>query len=81
MDQIASFLKMGGYAAFVWPAFGIVLAVLAGFVVSSLRTLRAREATLRALQAAAPENPRRRRGARTTETAAGEAAAGKEAKA
>jgi heme exporter protein D len=80
MDQIASFLKMGGYAGFVWPAFGIALAVMAGFVISSLRTLRAREATLRALEAAAPDSPRRRRG-QSTETAPGEPAEGKEAKA
>ncbi|HUT47782.1 MAG TPA: heme exporter protein CcmD [Alphaproteobacteria bacterium] len=61
MDKIASFLEMGGYADFVWPAFGIALAVLAGFLVTSLRTLRSREATLRTLEAAAPESPRRRR--------------------
>lgn len=69
MDKIASFLEMGGYAGFVWPAFGIVLAVLAGFLVTSLRSLRSREATLRALEAAAPENPRRRR-ARAAESEA-----------
>ena len=66
MDKIASFLEMGGYAGFVWPALGIVLAVLVGFLVTSLRSLRSREATLRTLEAAAPENPRRRR-ARTAE--------------
>ena len=67
MDKIASFLGMGGYAGFIWPAFGIALAVMAGFVIASLRTLRSREATLRALQAAAPESPRARRRARATE--------------
>jgi len=61
MDKIANFLGMGGYAVYVWPAFGIVLVVMAGFVIASLRTLRSREATLRALQAAAPESPRARR--------------------
>jgi len=61
MDKIASFLEMGGYAEYVWPAFGIAFAVLVGFLISSLRTLRSREATLRALEAAAPESPRRRR--------------------
>ena len=74
MDQIAKFFQMGGYAGFVWPAFGIALAVMAGFVVTSLRTLRAREATLRALEAAAPDRPRRRRAAGTSEAAAGEKA-------
>jgi len=73
MNEIAKFLQMGGYAGFVWPAFGIALAVMAGFVVTSLRRLRAREATLRALEAAAPNRPRRRRAAQP-EAAAGERA-------
>ena len=76
MDKIADFLGMGGYALFVWPAFGIVLVVLAGFVIISLRTLRSREATLRALQAAAPESLRTRRRARAQQ-AAGKAASEK----
>jgi heme exporter protein D len=70
MDKIADFLGMGGYALFVWPAFGLVLVVLAGFVIISLRTLRSREATLRALQAAAPDSPRARRRARAQQAAA-----------
>lgn len=74
MDKIASFFGMGGYAGFIWPAFGIALAVLVGFVITSLRTLRSREATLRALQAAAPESPRARRRARAAENAASEKA-------
>jgi heme exporter protein D len=76
MDQIANFLGMGGYAGYVWPAFGLVLVVMAGFVIISLRTLKSREATLKTLQAAAPESPRaRRRAARaekSAETAVGE---------
>jgi heme exporter protein D len=78
MDAIAKFFEMGGYAGFVWPAFGIALVVLAGFVITSLRTLRSREATLRALEAAAPESPRARRRARQ---AAGDAAASEKAEA
>lgn len=77
MDKIASFFGMGGYAGFVWPAFGIALAVMAGFVIASLRTLRSREATLKTLQASAPERPHRRR----AKTTAGEAAAGEKAEA
>ena len=34
------FFAMGGYAAYVWPAYGIVALVLVGFLVSSLRTLK-----------------------------------------
>ena len=43
---------MGGYAAFVWPAFGAALIVLGGLLITSLRTLRANQAALAALQAA-----------------------------
>jgi heme exporter protein D len=78
MDAIAKFFEMGGYAGFVWPAFGIALAVLAGFVIISLRTLKSREATLRALEAAAPESPRARRRARA-QKAAEDAAASEQA--
>ena len=57
MNTLASFLAMGGYAAYVWPAYGIAVVVLAALVVTSLRSLRAREAELRALEA---DHPRRR---------------------
>ncbi len=39
---------MGGYAAFVWPAFGTALVVLGGLLITSLRTLRANQAALQA---------------------------------
>jgi heme exporter protein D len=51
VGDVASFLAMGGYAAFVWPAFALTLLVLGGLLLGSLRTLRAREAELRALEA------------------------------
>lgn len=60
MDSIRTFLEMGGYAAFVWPAFAVTFAVLAGMLIVTLRTLRRREAALAALQrhdAVAPEAP------------------------
>ncbi len=47
---------MGGYAAFVWPAFAVAGVVLAALLVSSLRDLRARQAELDALQASRREN-------------------------
>jgi heme exporter protein D len=34
------FLAMGGYAPFVWPAYGIALVVLAGLLVHSLVSYR-----------------------------------------
>ena len=51
VDSISAFLSMGGYAAFVWPAFGTALIVLGGLLITSLRTLRANQAALAALQA------------------------------
>lgn len=42
---------MGGYAAFVWPAWGLTVLVLGGLVWSSLRSMRAREKELAALEA------------------------------
>jgi len=46
MASIEQFLAMGGYAAFVWPAFAVAAAVLVGLLIVSLRTLRRREAAL-----------------------------------
>jgi heme exporter protein D len=70
---------MGGYAAFVWPAYGLTALVMVWLLVATLRRLRERERTLAELQAA---NPRRRRGDtgsaapknKTTENAAAEGA-------
>ena len=60
MDAIATFLSMGGYWPFVWPAFAVAALVLGGLWVVSRRAMRAREADL----AAQPERARRREGAR-----------------
>jgi heme exporter protein D len=62
MEQIETFLAMGEHGAFVWPAYGLTAAVMVGFAVSSLRSLRSRRKTLQRLEEAAPE-PRRRGGA------------------
>jgi heme exporter protein D len=37
---MTTFLAMGGYAQFVWPAYGVALAVLGGFAVHSWRRYR-----------------------------------------
>lgn len=52
MEAFTAFFSMGGYAAYVWPAFGIAFAILLILLVSSLRTLRRREKLLGSLQAA-----------------------------
>ncbi len=46
-----SFFAMGGYAAYVWPAFGIAAAILIVLLVMSAHTLRKREKLLRKLDA------------------------------
>ena len=48
-----SFFEMGGYAAFVWPAFGGAAAIMVALLLLSIRAMRAREAALRALEATA----------------------------
>ncbi len=40
---------MGGYAGFIWPAFGVSALVLAGLLIDSRRRLAARLAELAAL--------------------------------
>ena len=41
--DLAKFFDMGGYAAFVWPGYGLAALAVIGMLVVSLRTLRARE--------------------------------------
>jgi heme exporter protein D len=50
VDSLLAFLEMGGYARFVWPAYGLVGAVTIGLLLVSLRTLKLRQRALAALQ-------------------------------
>ncbi len=50
---MAEFLEMGGYAAFVWPAYGVTLAVLSLLVIDSVGRLRRRLAELERIEGAA----------------------------
>ncbi|MBF0393809.1 MAG: heme exporter protein CcmD [Alphaproteobacteria bacterium] len=50
-------LGMGGYAAYVWPAYGITAVVMLGLLITSLREMRKNESQLAALKQA---HPRRR---------------------
>jgi len=54
MEQVRTFLAMGGYGGFVWPAFGLTAAVLIGLLVTTLRRLRALQDDLLRLQTPAP---------------------------
>ena len=46
-NSLAEFFAMGGYAGFVWPAYGIAALVLIGVLVLSLQQLRRARETLR----------------------------------
>ena len=50
MGDIGAFLAMGGYAGFVWPAYGVAFAVLGGLALFSWRRYRESTATLDRLQ-------------------------------
>ena len=46
MDALLTFLDMGGYGDFIWPAYVIVTIVLAGLLIASRRFVKAVEAEL-----------------------------------
>ncbi len=46
MEQVRGFLAMGGYGAFVWPAFGVTALVMGWLLAASLRRLRGLERAL-----------------------------------
>ena len=69
MDGITDFLSMGGYAEFVWPAFGVTIAVMAALVIVSRRALLADRRTLESLESL--RESRRNRGTGAPETGAG----------
>jgi len=55
---IAEYLAMGGFAAFVWPAYGVAALVLGWMVVASLRELRAQEREAASLERRSPRGTR-----------------------
>jgi heme exporter protein D len=50
IGDLGSYLAMGGYAAFVWPAYGVALIVLGGLSWHSWRRHRTSAAVLERLQ-------------------------------
>jgi heme exporter protein D len=50
MSVFENWLAMGGYAGFVWPAYGVAVIVLGGLALHSLRRYRRSGATLARLQ-------------------------------
>ena len=55
MGDIGAFLAMGGYAGFVWPAYGVAFAVLGGLALFSWRRYRESTVTLERLQQDVPK--------------------------
>jgi heme exporter protein D len=45
---------MGGYAAYVWPAYGLTVVILAGLLIGAVRALRQAERELAAFERARP---------------------------
>ena len=51
MEQVQSFLAMGGYGNFVWPAYALTAVFIIGMLVTTLRRLRALQSELTHLRA------------------------------
>lgn len=64
---MAEFFNMDGHGGFIWSSWGIALVVLAILIGTSLKSMRSRERELARMEAEAPR--RRRRGATATNTA------------
>jgi heme exporter protein D len=60
---LTQFFAMGGYAAYVWPAYALAVTILAGMLIATLRTLSARRRVERELAALVGRDRRRRRDA------------------
>lgn len=67
---MSEFFAMGGYAAYVWPAYAVTALVLLGLLIATVKGLRNAETTLKALEQVRPAR-RRERPARTGNPSAG----------
>jgi len=47
---MSEFFAMGGYAAYVWPAYGLSVVAIAGLVYASFAALRAARRAVAALE-------------------------------
>lgn len=50
MTGVSEFLAMGGYAAYVWTAYGAALVVLVGLVIATVARRRSSRRSLEALE-------------------------------
>jgi heme exporter protein D len=58
-DAISDFFAMGGYALYIWPAYGVSTVVMAWIAIASWRRTKANEAELKKLQELSPHRRRR----------------------
>ena len=57
MERIETFLDMGGYGAFVWPAYAITALVMVALAISTLRRLARNRKRVDELEAARSGRP------------------------
>ena len=55
MDSVKTFFEMGGYAAYVWPGYGLAAGAMVGLLVITLRGLKAREREFSAVRRNRPD--------------------------
>lgn len=71
---MTDYFAMGGYAAYVWPSYGLTAVVMIGLLVMSLRELKDNEATLKALENLRPGRRARRERATAADVTQAQAA-------
>jgi heme exporter protein D len=52
MERLSSFLAMGGYGVYIWPAYLVAAVVMAVLLIDALRSARIQETRLAALRQA-----------------------------
>ncbi len=62
MNDLETFFAMGGYGAYVWPAYGLTLLAFIGMLGWTLATLKARRREEQGLAAAGRARRGRREG-------------------
>jgi len=50
MQALQDYLAMGGYAPYVWPAYGLTALVMGGLAVQAVRRLRTHQRAVAALE-------------------------------
>jgi heme exporter protein D len=58
MQALMSYLEMGGYAAYVWPAYALAITVMGGFFLHGLWRYRRGQRTLEEIQRTRPARSR-----------------------